>query len=456
MKVFHKFLVCLVLSVFIVNVLVLPPFVINNEAEAVAPAVLVLTPAAKVALAAGMVACGLVFADNTQVDNLVTETWDRASNGLKQKIVDTVGIGGTFLGVHWNELIRIIRDLRQDFIEHGDILSRYNSDNVITLQNHGSWVLSTRDICVLDGYFEAEFTICGRKLDCFSIQTVQGGLFIYVYNAYPDSTFQVFNIRSPYKHLVQLSHSTTDVFRMMYVLGEVTIFRNGEVIYNRFVDNPDAYEGGQVEIKYRYQDDDSAQMIKLSFPVPVVIPEGSCTYDEVLDNPSRGGELEGKKVGWPIGGLDDILGKTPTDLAYDNVLNPPGVDVGTGTEVGWLENVYNGVMSIPARIAAAISDAFAINVSIDAELSKVKGKVQKKMVGFTTDMTPDKYFSMQDDNNAPKWYIGNLVTGQPELLIDWADYDDIVRKFKRWLGGIMIVLTLAACYRIIRVNIVID
>lgn len=437
-----------------------------RDSMAVVP--LVLTAEGIVALGTACVAGGLIFNSADDMSALITEVWQRASKDLRQKVVDSVAIGSVLLGDKWYELIRIIRDIRQEFYDKSDIISNQPWAGNYILVNEGTALLWCRDY----------IGVCGEQLSFeWTVSTLELDICIgHSFNAQSGSGKPIFEVRTKsdnYNALrlyggnesgqtKQIYDKVYDGYKINMVLSGVSgdygvIVRkvNGDVI-SSYAGSVGSVNDKQLYINYRYRNGSVPTVgVYLTGYQDYVIPSTACTYDGVLDWPARPGELEQKKVGFPVN-LNDLLGKKADDLTYDNYIDAPGVDLGTETETGWLQNVYNGVKALPSAIASAVAAQFAITVDIGAEFDGIMSKARGKMIPGYEDVGDLMGDYMSDCEDCPKIYIKNGITGQDELLINWCYYEDMIIQFKRWLGGIMIILTLAAVYRIARVNLVVD
>jgi hypothetical protein len=458
---YKKLIAVLMLVVFVFGMF---DFCLIRESLAAVP--LVLTSDAIIALGTACVAGGMVFTSAEDMSALITEVWNRASKGLKQKVVDSIAIGSVFLGDKWSELIGIIKEIRQEFHDSGDIISSQPWVGNYLLENK-----EPRNV-----WYKDDIGVCGEQLTFeWTVSTLKLDIVLgHSYEGHSGKVILGINADAYYYNKSKLiggteSGAATEIYDRVYkdykinmvldgMTGEYGIYlrnKDGELI-KTYAGSVGSIINKPLSIRYRYGHyEDASHSVYLTGTQDYVIPSTACTYDDVLDWPARPGELEQKKVGIPLE-LGDLLGKTANDLTYDNYIDAPGVDLGAESETGWLQNVYNGIKALPSSIAQAIAAQFAITIDIGAEFDAIMSKVRGKMVPGYEDVGDLMGDYMNDCDDCPKVYIQNVITGQDELLINWCDYEDMIIQFKRWLGGIMIVLTLAAIYRIARVKLVVD
>jgi hypothetical protein len=455
-----------IIAVMMLLLIVFGMFDLCMIRESLAAAPLVLTADAILYLGTACVAGGMVFTSAEDMSALITEVWNRASKGLKQKVVDSIAIGSVFLGDKWSELISIIRDIRQEFHDGNDIISSQPWVGNYILENKDPRGVLYRDYIGSCGeQLGFEWTVTTLKLDInlghsYNPSSMSGKAILSIVTNGPYSMLRVRGGKES-GGSEEIYDRVFEGYKINMILSGLT-GDYGVIIRNSNGDIIKSYEGclgsvidKQLYISYRYavSAGTSSESVYLTGTQDYAIPSTACTYDDVLDWPARPGELEQKKVGIPLE-LGDLLGKTADDLTYDNYIDAPGVDLGAESEIGWLQNVYNGIKALPSSIAQAIAAQFAITVDVRAEMNGIKNKFNRKLVGFDTDIS--SYIDMQDSYDCPVWKYNNPYSGEEYVLINWCEYEEYVGKFKRWLSGILVVMTLAACYQIIKVKVVID
>jgi hypothetical protein len=471
--------VSVMLVLFVVSSYVLVPVNVKM-AEA-----FVVNPAVVRAVATAAASLGMKIKNTGAAEKLTRYLAPKMSEGLKQRLLYAAEAGLLTLGMFWEELRDMVVDIKAYFEQEGDILHRYGAWGTVDMTVPAGWpntqilygpefkIASTDDgvVCIRmikqEWWKLNEWSSSTYGIESFLLQRKDGDSWVNINNMCLFSS-----MGSKYHHKfkynenwINLNVAEGEYFGWDgYIEGDninfipfyhrvygSSIQRCQDNVITASINRDDVLRFG-IRVAGK-EDYDRVQFVEVTYLQELGLEVEDYEFTAAVEDVVRPEELERKSVVVP-GDIGDLVDKDEKDMIYQDAVVTPGVDEGVDSEKGWLENIYRVVTTLPERIAYEVKKAFEVTVDVKAEMGEIKSKFNRKLVGFDTDIS--SYIDMQDSYDCPVWKYMNPYSGEEYVLINWCEYEEYVGKFKRWLSGILVVMTLAACYQIIKVKVVID
>lgn len=403
-------------------------------------------------IAAALIACGYICFNTDSVAASAYALWNNASHNLKQALILATVTGKIALGSLWEEV--------NNFVENSHTVGEieYYEKVLESSYTHysddtGQWTTNSEEIIVnLIRTDEATIIINqpeGRRYNTRDIiventNSVDSDdwfkLMQYKTAGNTDNVLHIANSPvnydgSPFKQAVAIKLVFDGIY---YKVWDIT---NDRLLTTRYCD----FDIYKIRFRWKPAEINRFESMTLEF-------EGTMGASNTLQSEIDYGYSQPQYntlelvenipivQDWSVPA--DVVDVVSTGISYSSA---DGVIPGeaTGSIVSSINNVISTVSSLPATIASSIAAYFVPTMT----WADVWGPIQAKMNDkFPTPLQP--YFvNLFIDGSPPKWYIKNFINDKQELLIDWADYDNLVGNIKSWCGAIMMILT---CVFIIR------
>lgn len=326
-------------------------------------------------LAAGiivcLIACGYVVTTNDSMQKSAAAFWESASSGCQSAIQSGVASGQMVLGSFWSEVQNWVQTANlQGYVEYNQLYGEVDWSGTMAVGEYNK--NSGYKVVQYAGDFEMIFQVSGNYISQGTNYQVWGSRSNSDSYPYPFDLIACYTGSNTTRLCNKGLGAGMEFVRTGYSQG-IKIIRSGSYVhFYDLMSDTLLYSTFWEDMFYKVYMSvtrNAANTQAVTFGITTtgtaveeLVKELDYDYVDVATNPYWD-LFNNPPIVPPWVVPNDYVGKTATNLDYTTVNNPPTVDTGAATEVGWLTNIYNLLKTIGTSIARFFDFSKAINLN---------------------------------------------------------------------------------------------